>query len=543
LAESNSQIAETTDAVFLNGQASLPRHSKGGAKLAAAPGFPATRALLFSMLFAAPLAFGAVQTVAWTSLSIVASLLLLLWAIESLRTRRISIAWSPLYVLALAFIFLGFLQMLAGRAMDPQGAREALLKLACDCIVFFVAAQAWTVGARKGAPQSKLAFRSLEATRGFAVCCAEGLCPSGSQPPTLTSFVLGAQAKPARPARAWNVCTESRRLSAQQVAKPLFRPNTGRLIWTALRHGVSLQRRNRWRVLGLAVSLYSSLLALFAILQFFSGNGFIYWHVKTDGWMFGPYVNHNHYAGLMEMLIPVSVAYAVSAKRKRGLDALLGFGTLLAIVSVLLSGSRGGWIALLFELTTLAATIVWLRPRGERRWYAAAGLLATLVLATLALWLGGSKITNRLSTMDGLARSPDVALGNRLLVAHDALRMFRDHLWLGTGLGSFAVVYPQYQSFATDTVFHHAHDDYIEALAESGLIGGVLILLAVIVFFREMCKDLRNRLITRAGWIQFGAAIGCCGIMVHSFADFNLHIPANALWFAFLLGISQAARP
>jgi O-antigen ligase len=418
--------------------------------------FAGTRTLLYLMLFAAPLAFGAVQTVAWTSLSILTSILLLIWVFESLQTGRIRIAWSPFYVLAFAFILLGFLQMLTGRTMDSEGAREALLKLVSDCIVFFVALQLWTVKGSDAAPR---------------------------------------------------------------------------------------RRSHGWRALGLTVSVYTFLLALFAILQFFSSKGLIYWHVKTDGWIFGPYVNHNHYAGLMEMLIPVSIAYAISEKRRGGSGALVVFATVLAIVSVLLCGSRGGWIALLLELTALATVVVWRQPRRERTRYLAAGLLATLGLAVLAVWLGGSKITNRLSSMNGLARSSDVALGNRLLVAHDALRMFRDHLWLGTGMGSFAVVYPGYQSFATDAVYHHAHDDYMEAIAETGIIGAGLIFLAIFLFFSDALGDLRARLLTRAGWTQFGAAIGCCGILIHSFADFNLHIPANALWFAFLLGVSQAGRP
>jgi O-antigen ligase len=430
-------------------QARLPRHSNHWTNPASAPSFPVTRALLSTMLFAAPLAFGAVQTVAWTALSILASLLLLLWVFESLRSRRIRIAWSPLYLLALALMLLGLIQLFTGRALDPQGAREALLKLACYCIVFFVAVQLWMIGPRHGAPLLRL---------------------------------------------------------------------------------------------GLAVTIYSFLLALFAILQFFSSKGLIYWRVKTDGWIFGPYVNHNHYAGLMEMLIPVSLTYAVSQNRERGLKTFLVLGAMFPIASVLLSGSRGGWIALLSELAALAAAVVWLRPQSERTRYAAAGLLATLMLAALALWLGGSSISTRLTSMAGLTRSPEVTLGHRLLVGRDALRIFRDHLWLGTGLGSFAVVYPQYQSFATDAVYHHAHNDYLEALAETGVLGGVLILLAMVIFFRETCKELRAGLITPAGWIPFGAALGCCGIMIHSFADFNLHIPANALWFAFLLGVSQTAR-
>lgn len=292
--------------------------------------------------------------------------------------------------------------------------------------------------------------------------------------------------------------------------------------------------------MGAVISIYSFSLALFAILQFFSSTGLIYWRVKTDGWIFGPYVNHNHYAGLMELLIPVSVMFALSPRKDRRVTTLFGLAALLPIVSVLLSGSRAGCIAVLAELVAIAAVMAWHTSPRERRRYAATGLAAITLLAALFLWLATGKVASRLASIGGVAHSPQVTLGNRLRLAGDTLRIFRDHLWLGTGVGSFAVVYPEYQSFATNLSYHHAHNDYAEALAETGIVGGLLIAFALVIFFSSAFRDLRARLRHGAGWIQLGAAIGCCGILVHSFADFNLHIPANAAWFAFLLGISQA---
>jgi O-antigen ligase len=468
--------------------------------------FPFTRGLLLMMLFSAPLAFGAVQAVAWASLSILASLLLLLWVMESARIGRIRVAWSPLYVIALAFVLVGLVQLVSGRSLDREGTREALLKLTCDCIVFFVAVQ---------------------------VCHAALENRVGAPLQTLRPRPLGGEGVP-RSGTGEGVDPSERRETAWQTERGEGSPHF------SLKKSAAPSRS--WPALGLAVTIYSFLLALFATIQFFSSKGLIYWHVKTDGWVFGPYVNHNDYAGLMEMLIPVSLAYIVCRSRQGGLKPLLVFGVMLAIVSVLLSGSRGGCIALLSELAALAGTIVWLRPRAERLRYAGAGLIAMLMVAALAVWLGGSSVSTRLISIAGLTHSPEVTLGNRLVVGRDTLRMFRDHPWLGTGLGSFAVVYPQYQSFPTDTVYEHAHDDYLEALAETGVLGGGLVLFAVVLFFRETCIGLRARLRTGAGWIQHGAALGCCGIMVHSFVDFNLHIPANALWFAFLLGVTQASR-
>ena len=78
----------------------------------------------------------------------------------------------------------------------------------------------------------------------------------------------------------------------------------------------------------------------------------------------------------------------------------------------------------------------------------------------------------------------------------------------------------------------------MQAAAETGLVGAALIILALALFFRLAFHDLRRRLESGHGWIQLGATLGCCGLLVHSLVDFNLHIPANAAWFAVLAGVA-----
>jgi O-antigen ligase len=129
-------------------------------------------------------------------------------------------------------------------------------------------------------------------------------------------------------------------------------------------------------------------------------------------------------------------------------------------------------------------------------------------------------------------------------MSRDSLRILRDYPWKGIGLGSFEDVYPRYQSFAADLNVVHAHNDYAEALAESGIVGGLLLLAGLLTFLSRAFAHLRERLEDEPGWIQLGATVGCCGLLVHSFADFNLHIPANAAWFVVLLAIASAGfRP
>lgn len=285
------------------------------------------------------------------------------------------------------------------------------------------------------------------------------------------------------------------------------------------------------RRLGLTVVIFAFLLSLFAIVQFFSSHGLIYWSVKPrwPGSIFGPYVNRNHYAGLMEMLIPLAVCFVLFEPQGWARRALCAFAVLVPIASVALTGSRGGLLSLLAEALVMAF-VLFRRAGAARRDLAAPALAGALGAVALFFWMDPGDASQRFAALFHPDNSPEVTLGDRRFISRDALRIFRDHLGTGMGLGSFESVFPAYQSFPSDLTWEHAHNDYAEALAETGLVGGLLMLWALAAFFRLAFKDLKLR--DGTSWPQLGAALGCCGILIHSFFDFNSHIPANAAWFA-----------
>ena len=117
--------------------------------------------------------------------------------------------------------------------------------------------------------------------------------------------------------------------------------------------------------------------------------------------------------------------------------------------------------------------------------------------------------------------------------------MWREHPGTGVGAGALEVAYPPYQSWWTsDLIVDHAHNDYIELLAETGVTGAVLLAFGLYLFARGGFFGFQERLRNPGGWMKTGAIIACCGIFVHSFTDFNLHIPANAAWFSFCAALS-----
>ena len=132
--------------------------------------------------------------------------------------------------------------------------------------------------------------------------------------------------------------------------------------------------------------------------------------------------------------------------------------------------------------------------------------------------------------------------GDRKKMAGDTLRMWHDHPILGVGLGDSETAYPRCRSDPSDARVDHAHNDDVEAAAETGWVGAILIFCALVLLIRLAFRDWRNPSRSHAGWIPLGAAIGCCGMLVHSLGDFNLHIPANAAWFSALAGIATTSR-
>jgi O-antigen ligase len=134
----------------------------------------------------------------------------------------------------------------------------------------------------------------------------------------------------------------------------------------------------------------------------------------------------------------------------------------------------------------------------------------------------------------------EVSSSKRAAMARDTWHIFLDHTLTGTGLGTLQTVFPKYDSQYDGKVVNHAHNDFLEALAESGVLGGIgcawfLILLAA--------RGLGNLLKTENGAaaaLQAGGLVGCTGFLVHSLVDFNLHIPANALLFLLLANLATA---
>jgi O-antigen ligase len=119
-----------------------------------------------------------------------------------------------------------------------------------------------------------------------------------------------------------------------------------------------------------------------------------------------------------------------------------------------------------------------------------------------------------------------------------AVRMWQDYPVFGSGLGAFPVVFPRYSGEGTQVSYTHLHNDYLEFATEVGVLGLVPLGLMVLLSFAAALRAHYQRRDPLMRGLSFSAMMGIMALMLHSFVDFNLQIPANALAFMLLLAFA-----
>jgi O-antigen ligase len=292
--------------------------------------------------------------------------------------------------------------------------------------------------------------------------------------------------------------------------------------------------------------------ALYGLAEYFSDRQHIFGYAKkyyTDV-ATGTFINRNHFAGYLEMTLPLAIALAVAAvstlkstgtisigeriARASGRRLFNATGLLLLALTMatalLCSRSRMGIASMLLSFLSVGLFVFW--RRRERR-YAIAALI--VVGATLLVFSQGdsaSAITGRfLHVMDDLSGD----LG-RWQMWSQVGRMGAAFPVLGVGMGAFSSVFPAFRETGAGSFVTHAHGDYIELFAETGSIGCGLLLLCVGLVARSIVA--RRAIRPDFGTVGYAAVTGVAALGFHSLADFNMAVPGNALTLAVLLALA-----
>jgi O-antigen ligase len=283
---------------------------------------------------------------------------------------------------------------------------------------------------------------------------------------------------------------------------------------------------NEWRTFIWFAMGFGFLVSIFGILQHLTFNGKLYWfrEMRYGGIPFGPYVNRNHFAGFVELIVPIALVPLVLGRVRKERWIVVGIFGLLPIGALFLSASRGGVVSFGVQLCVLILIMILRRSTGK---HVLAGGLVLLLAFLLVSWLGVKQVLDRFSSLQSL----EVTSGKRASMREDTWRIFLDHRWTGTGLGTIQIVYPAYETLYDGKIVNHSHNDYLEALAETGIVGGICCATFLGVLFYYSLRALLQRDRSFSAALHLSGLVACVGFLVHSFVDFNLHIPANALLF------------
>ena len=151
--------------------------------------------------------------------------------------------------------------------------------------------------------------------------------------------------------------------------------------------------------------------------------------------------------------------------------------------------------------------------------------------------LSSTPVVERILTLERADK-----LEGRELIWSGIKDMIQDYPLLGTGPGTFSTVYTRYQPPGMTSRVFYGHNDYLQWISETGLILVLVIIWMIVALFRKGFKTLKNPSRLVRG-ITVGALSGITAILIHSFADFNLHIPANALLFTVLTSLVVSPLP
>ncbi len=253
--------------------------------------------------------------------------------------------------------------------------------------------------------------------------------------------------------------------------------------------------------------------------------------------------NYNHFAGYLEMILFLTLGLALANQGRWRL--LLLISSSLIAFAIVLSQSRGGMLSVLVSAVFFSLYFSFCKVQSKK--LRLATILSFLVIVSITAW-GSIHRFERVKALKNPLEATNVSA--RWDYWSATMDLISDYPLFGTGLGSYVYVFPRYQvEGLTNRVALHprqglpqvqkhlntfgkyAHNDYVELTAEMGISGLFAAILGILVFFIYCLRNLYRLPDPKMQSIGLGALTACFCLLLHSFTDFNLKVPSNALLF------------
>ena len=274
-------------------------------------------------------------------------------------------------------------------------------------------------------------------------------------------------------------------------------------------------------------------ISFFGLIQYLGGIPHPYWY--PPNFLASTYVNHNHFAGYLEMCMPLAMGL-LFANIEKDRKVLIGFLAILMLIAFVFSMSRGAWISFSLSLLVMGILISSKKLLRKRIWIP---IFCAVIIAFILTQFNIEPVIGRARTITGGAGVDTM----RLKIWQGAVNLIKAYPLTGSGPGTFVHLLPKYQPVLPPNIRPvYAHNDYLHFTAELGLFVLPLIIWLIAVILSKGIGIYNNTQSSFKRAVALGATVGVISIMFHSFVDFNLHITANAVLFSVLAGIIMALK-
>ena len=296
----------------------------------------------------------------------------------------------------------------------------------------------------------------------------------------------------------------------------------------------NLPRQETTQIISFTLIFLAMAIASYAIYQFLADSDKVWQYVKPYRHRgSGTYVCPDHLGGFLEMLLPVGLAYTLVGRLKPLMKIFLGYASFVILAGIAVTVSRGTWIACGVALLLFLGLLV---LRGPRRLPAL--LLLGLIVAAGFVFVqksgfARSRVTELVSPQGKI--NDDM----RLVLWGPAIELWEQNMWWGAGPDHFDYRFRAVRPEQIQLQPERTHNDYVNTLADWGIVGLVLVasawgLLAVGILktwpvVRRAAGGTSGTGNSNRFAFVLGASFGLLAILLHSFVDFNMHMPANAI--------------
>jgi O-antigen ligase len=306
----------------------------------------------------------------------------------------------------------------------------------------------------------------------------------------------------------------------------------------------NLNRQESTQLVSVAMIFLAMGISLYALYQFATNSDYVWHFIKPPSYKnrgTGTYICPNHLAGFLEMILPLALSYTLAGRFGPATKVFLGYASLVILAGIGVSISRGGWIATGVTLTVFFALLL---SHRDYRKQAIASLVVLLAAGTFFI-MKAEKPQERFQDMFVNGKLEDI----RFKLWKPAVEIWKENIWFGAGPAHFDFRFRQYRPDEVQMRGDRVHNDYLNTLTDWGIVGFVLVSSAWVLlgcgvvktwkFVQRSSNDFAIKKSNKTAFV-FGAALGLLAILLHSFVDFNMHIPANAIlaisWMAMLSG-------